>query len=248
MADINDELAEIFQRLSALETSLQINQTSARDGFFEFLARVGNAKIRMGSTSEDEHVAFTIVDTDGDTALTIGTDSSGAAFIRVMNPDGTAPSFEVAQGVAVFPRSTASWAPNGALPIRSIAQPRPFVIANTFQLMWSAALSLSTDEIDMQSWARDVDAGLTADFELRVDALNGRTGHSSSQVVAASVTGVSGTGITFPSTVTIPPSLWSPTADPVGTVVLLRVYGRVASGADGVKGLTIYTNRPTYCV
>lgn len=222
MDDPRSELmAEILERLAAVENSRRAAYTTIRNG------------------------RLVVTNADGDEAIAFGMDESGNAFIRVMNSDGDAPAFEVSAGVSTFPLSASAWQPDYEFSGMDAQGRRTTTDTVVFQFMHHVVLSLVTPDVHYE-FSPFASVGITqGQLKFTARALDARSDNGVHQVGS-----VISFNNSYPNiqagTLTIPPDILQPQYDDVvGSIILLTASTRI-SGGTGTLAIT--PTAPAYCV
>lgn len=248
MPDVATQLAErvteMERRLDFLERSPQLQSSTVKGGNLTIRPLQGPAALRLGGDTDDENVEFSVTDTDGNKDISVGTDSDGHSFIRVMNGDGSAPVFEVTDGVGTFPLTTSAWQRDYEYSGQDVAG-RSSTTSAVFTFGWHVVLSLVTPRVQY-SFMPFTYAGVTqGQLRFSVHALGPR-GAPGSVVVGSTHTFDTSYPNVQAGTLTIPPTVLLPQyTDVVGNVVTIAAEFRVSGGTGTVA---IAPTEPAYCV
>lgn len=230
---IADDLAALRREVHALATAPRSPNTSVQNGRTRWL------------------------DAAGVEAVAIGVDETGEPFIRAWNSDNTAPLLAVNQHTAVFPQSSCAWQriPTNCMTSDGWAQISDTASGGNDVEVYTAVLSLTTNIVrPMFRWRTTGTAVGRVRLSAEVRYSGARAGHQvAGDTVCETWSALSGTGIAGPcgnigtlvdQNVTIPGTIWSPSADPAGTVAVVRLHAAVTSGAGNIEVAPVW---PVHC-
>lgn len=216
------ELADLRRRISALETAPRANLTTVANGQTRWL------------------------DANGDESVAIGTDDLGDSFIRIMNGDGTAPAFEVRQGLNTFPLAASAWQAEYEYSGMDAAGRRTTTDTLVFLPMFSVVLSLVTPRVRYS--LSPFTSGLVTEGQMRFFAvgLDARSTGVGAQQVGSTITFDDSYPNVHTATLTIPATiLASGYTDVVGSLVRLWVETKITAGTGTIALAAV---DPAYCV
>lgn len=241
MSDALERIAERIARLEnevhVLKTAPKANKTSVRDGYTRWLP-VGEAnlpEVRIGSTVEGGgDPAFEVTDEDGPfSSIYIGTDA-GRARADIYSSDKTGLVFCYDDGVLLAPQPSCSWQRWVGSAMDAVGMST--TTSATYVDLWYAVLGVGGDQID---GALDVipDGGNTGAARIVAQVLGGVS--TGGKVPSATVQQVvEQTGITTSTVMagpwTVPESVWDPSANVAGAVLLLTIQGKRTAGAGSI--------------
>lgn len=223
--DLVNRLAETERRLHALETAPRANRTSVRGGFTRWMleGEVENPKLFIGGDDGGEDVSLRLNDEDGGPAeIFLGTAAGRGAFY-ILNDDGTVPVFQVFDGKMLSPLLSCAWQSDHAHTIDTFG--RPVITGGSYERVWASYLAITTGQIFSNIFV-NLGAGVTS-AAVRIQATS--PGEATQTVFEQ--TGITVSGFLAGAPWTVPDSIVSPAASPVGQVVVLQLEGKVTGGA-----------------
>lgn len=234
MADdpVADLLADLQRRIRALETAPRASYTTVRSGVTAWRGAIADHAGLILFGLGDYDAGVNVYTQDDLNRLYVGTIADGTvATVRLDNPDKSDLAFRWDSNLGIVgPWGTGPWVKNPTQPINSTGM---------------AQTTSGTAEVGYRTLLNVTSVGSTLDYYV---SLGGAT---SAEVALTAVVRASNRGgvpaaaqtvwtrtITsnnlYTNAANIPSTIWTPAANPVGTMVLLELTCRVASGAGTV--------------
>lgn len=236
IARLGELVADLTRRIAALETAPRAKYTTVRAGALAFRGlNAEQAAIQINGSATGLDSAFVIFTEDGNIRCYFGTLNDGAiATVKLDNPDksGNVMSWQSDRGI-LGPYFVGPWTKNPTQPIDSVGTAA--TTSTTAQVGYRTLLFVSSDVAVIQYWVQ-LGAGVSA---AQVQTLctvyyDDRAGYAPSASSAIATRNVTSSNV-YTDEVTIPTSIWTPAASPVGSLVQLELTARVTGGAGQVS-------------
>jgi hypothetical protein len=232
--DIAEQLADIQRRIAALESAPRSNFTTIRGGNTSWKAGISDpAAVAISADITGADVAIYLSD-NAENRGYLGTIATGTAVaVYLDNPDKSHRVFSyVSTSGLLGPYGTGPWTKNPSQTINSLGNPT--TTSGTSQVGWRTLLYVTSADFELQYYV-DLGGATSAEISVTADAyVADRTSGTPNSSQTLFTRTVSSTGA-YTNAGSIPNTLWTPAANPVGSLLRLEFKARVSGGAGTIS-------------
>lgn len=234
LARLADIIAEQGRRIAALETAPRAAYTTVRQGVTAYRgADADHACVLIfGATDTRDAAAIVYTQDDQLRAWYGALDNGTTAALLLNNPDNSGTAFAWYSNAGVVgPFGLGPWTKNPGQTTNSLGHTT--TTSGTAQVGWRTLLNASTANLFVEYYA-DPGGATSAEITLTATVFHDDRASYVPGPTQTIFTRTITSANNYSNTATLPTSLWSPAASPVGSLLKLELTGRVASGAGTV--------------
>ena len=230
--DAADLLADLQRRIRALETAPRASYTTVRSGVTAWRGAIADHAAFVVYGAGDYQAAAMVYTQDDQSRIYIGTNVDGSvALVRLDNPDKSDTAFRWDSDLGIVgPWGVGAWVKNPTQPINSTGMAQ--TTSGTAEVGYRTLLNVTSVGSSLDYY---VSLGGATSAEVALTAVVRASNRGGVPAAAQTVwTRTITSNNLYNNTANIPSTIWTPAANPIGTLVTLELTCRVASGAGTV--------------